>query len=776
MGIADITEALFAPLLSYYKYLGFNKTLAVKSVTKDGVYIFGKPAGKDKLFVIKLESQNNEYRGLNLTNLKKAVRHSEDSQLSYFFVKQGAYQMGYIATFSEQVAINLTDTTGLPICTPEETIHFLLDIFTINKYDVSASEYTITPTINVDKIDKNSLFDPLYYNFTTVLKDGAFSQNEKYKLYQAVKFTNKSDFTYTSNFKKKFNGIMAVYIDLSDIGTMFQIDSRVSYAKVRDRALVEDFELLAKENKLGGLNVASCNAIILCDDEREAQNTAGTLGFEIIEKKYDKLEIIRKTMLLTRELDYDKLLPLNYLSKIMGVRTRKNVTKKDLQAIKKPWTQVSVDFWGEDLYGGFANFCYRANENPHCVFIGDAGTGKSVAVQKILSSILRIDYDKEEIGRFRQTKTRYFEIGGSSAQMLKFIKQIYSDDIGIIKGTLDNMKFSVTDVRVTEDNGLVTLNSDSLKMCIYLVNIILKENNEEPLSASEQAIYGEYLKYLYEKKAYKIKTIAELRAISPEAYSEYIETFRAKGYRDSDRLNELKDVGDIENLLKPTVSDLISIVESKSMATQISDVDRNMHNSLILKLRAIKDVESGLYGALSSLKFNDKRFYSFEFNHIKEDPSLLRIVFSFLFTTVYEQDVKFAMEAKEKRKLMPQTMYIFEETRNFTDGNEELVKMLKKTIFEGRKYQIHAMFIAQNVEHVPEQFITGASTFMFLVPKGEEKRAALEKDIRRFFPNSSSVDYLLENIRPRTIGIISSSGVYGCTLKLTDKELELFAV
>lgn len=775
--LKDVLAKLAYPILEYYRYLGFNKALKIKRVTKDGVFIFGKPVGNDKIFVLKLQSTNNSFLRTDFTNLRTSVRHLKDSQLAYFFVKQGEYQMGYLATLSEQVAINIADNLKLPICSPEETVEFLLDVFSVNTYDVSKDHFDIQPHITAEKITNDNFFDPLYYNFSTVIRDGVASQFEKYSLYQGVKFSNKLSFDYANNFSKDFNGILALYIDLSDVGVNFTIDNYLSYAKTLDSKLKDDFSYLKEQNQVSPINAVVSNVVILSDSDREAKNTASSFGFEVIKKDYDKINILRKTLLLTREMDYDKLLPIGYVSNIVGVRTRKNVTRHDCKKLEKPWTQVSVDFWGEDLYGGFVNFCFRANNNPHNVFIGDAGTGKSVAVQKILSSIYRTDFKNENVGRWEEVQTRYFEVGYSSSQLVKFYKGIYPNDVGVIEGALDNMKFNAIDVKTSiGENGRIELDEESRQMSVYLVNIILKEGNSEPLNAQEQKIYNESLEKLYKEKKYKSKTIAELRRMSKEAYLEYENKFLKAGHTGTTRLDEITDCGDIENLQKPVVDDLINLIEMNGQSTNLSETEKMFYQSTSMKLKAVKAVEGGLFGGLNAVKLDGKRFYTFEFNNISNNKALLRIVFSFLFVSVYSDDVKRALQYKAQGKKMPQTMYLFEESRNFVEGNDEIIAMMKKIMFEGRKFQIHAYFIAQQVEHIPLQLIKGSSSFMFLMPKEQEKAMGLKKDIREIFGTLDSVEFLLENIKQHTVGIISTSGTFACKMAVTEEEIALFSV
>ena len=774
--ILNLMLYLFSPLWQYYKYLNLSKVLTIKKITKSGVYLFEQPDGKDRLYVLKLEGQQDRFLSLDFEALKKTARHDTSSQLNYFFVKQRDYQMGYIATFSKTIATELADDMGIKICNTTETIKFLLDTYNINNYEVDKKTFTLKPSININDLDKSSLFDPFYYNFSTILKDGAYLQNENYEMYQVVKYSNKKSFNYKNTFRSDFNGVYSMFIDLSDKGLKYKVDDYLAYAKRADRKIAPDIEKLQQQDKMSNLDAVLVNSIIICDNEREAYNTAGAFGLEIVKKDgLDKLEILKKSFLLTRELDYDCIVPISNVNSMVGIRTRKNLSVSDVKALEKAWTEISVDFYGKNIYDGFVNFCFRANENPHSVLIADTGTGKSVTLQKILSSILRIDYEKETVGRWDNVKTRYFEIGGSSAQLQSMLKRLYPDDVGIIEGSLENMKFSITDVKTVEKLGETEVDKDSLGLSIKLLNVILSESGEAPLTATEQSKYEDAIKSIYKDGAYKVKTISEIRRLSSEAYSEFLEKFDEKGYTGTTRISEIEDCGDISNLLKPTLDDVIALLKNRSSSTDISTQDKRAYDDLILKLEAIRGIESGLYGALSSLVLNDKSFYSFEFNKIKKNQALLRSIFSFLFITIYEQDVQRAIEAKARGEKMKQTMYIFEEARNFVEGNEEIVKMLKSAVFEGRKFQIHALFIAQMVEHLPHQIVVGSSTFFFLMPEGKEKRENLKAHIMKLFP-SDSTKYLLENIEFRMLGIISSQGVYSCRLDITPKELEMFAV
>lgn len=774
--LLNILIYVLSPFWQYYKYFTLNRVLSIKKITKDGVHIIDQPIKHDRLYVIKLESQYDRFISFELGNLKKVARHEEMSQINYFFVKKNEYQMGYIATFSKNIALEIMDSMGLKLCSVSETVKFLLDLYLINNYSLDTLNQLLKPSVDISALDASSLFDPLRYNFSTILKDGAYLQNEQYDMYQVIKMQNKKSFNYKNSFREDFNGLFAMYIDLSDKGLEFRVDDYLAYSKRTDKKIAPEMAKLKDMQKMGKLDALIVNSIIICDDEREAYNTAGNLGLEIVKKDgLDKLSILKKSFLMTRELDYDCVVPTTNINNIVGIRTKKNLTKNDVNKLSKGWTDVKVDFYGKNIYNAFVNYCFRANENPHAVLIADTGTGKSVALQKILSSVLRIDYKKLTIDRWSEVKTRYFEIGGSSALLQQMLKRLYPNDVGLIEGSLENMKFSMIDVKTTEVLGETKVDKDSLSLSIQLLNVVLKENNEIPLTATEQTLYEKAIIKLYKEKLYKNKTISLLRRISPEAYKIYLDKFDEKGYVGTTRISEITDCGNLDNLMKPTLDDLISLLQEVSSSASLSNPEREAYHTLILKVTAVGGIEGELFGSLNSLALDDKAFYSFEFNKITKNKSLLRTVFSFLFVQIYQQDVAIALKRKAEGKKMKQTLYIFEEARNFIEDNEEIVKLLKSAVFEGRKFQIQAFFVAQLISHLPRDILVGVSSFFFLVPEIKDKREILKQDILKIY-NTEAVRYLLDNIEFRMLGIISSQGVYSCKLELTKEELETFAV
>ena len=780
-----LLSLIATPFYKYYKFFNLNNTIAIKKIEEGRVHIFGQPSDKEILYVLKLETNNNYFEKIGLNELKSTLRHSENASFVYFFIRNPNFQAGYIATFSRELAFSISDKTGIPILGPIDTIQFLFDIYKVTNYKIDKDSMTVVPSISAKREDLKKIIDPMMYNVSTILKEGAYKIDKDYKLFQIVKYTNKKSFNYIDNFRKDFDGIFSMYVDLSDNATNFIINESLRYAKMFDKEKVEDFETLLEENQNGRLNTAVVNGIILSKTEREANYTAGSLGLELVEKNLEKSEIIAKTLIKTREMDYDALVPLDYLDNIIGIRTKKLLNKADIKRLSqdKSWVDVKVDFYGRDLFNAPTNFCFRANENPHAVLIADAGTGKSVTVQKILTSILRYDMEKDEIKRFKDVKTRYYEIGGSSAKLLRSIKEIYPNDVGMINGTLDGMRFSVTDIEVIGEKEGKTivdipnpiLDVDSLATASGLISVILEETGETPLSSSEEAVFVDVIKDIYMNKKYKCKTLQELKDISQTAYNDIIKEALKKGYSMSTRTDEIRGINGIGKLQKPVLEDVMKEVKRRADAVEINDIDRTTHHSLLNKLNAIKNAKGGIFGVLPSIEFNDKQFYSFEFNQLKEDQSLLRIIFTFLFMMVYKKDIEYAVKMRETGGVMPQVMYIFEEARNFVYENKSITRMLEKAVFEGRKFQIHAIFIAQQVNHIPLNIIKGCSTFMFLMPRSRERRAIIADDIKELFPNQKVVDFLLKYIPFRNLGIISSQGVSSCRLEITEKELKTFA-
>lgn len=777
--LVKIILFLLSPLWQYYKVLNLNRVLSIKKINSKGIHLYGGNENSDKLYVIKLVHDYDIFKPIDFSELKRTLKYESTSQLVHFFVKQDIYEMGYVATFSEKVAIELKEKFRFKICNTTETANFLLDIYCINKFSADKDDLMINPSIDLSSMDKNELFDSFYYNFSKILSDGAYIQNNKYEMYQVAKVDNKASIPYKEVIGKSFNGVICSYIDLSNKNLSYQVKDNLAYSKRLDRTLTEDFEEADKADKAGTLDSLIANIVIISDKEIEAKNIATKMGYEIVEKDgLDKLYIQKKTFLLTRVLDYDLIVPCSTMSKIIGIRTKTVITKTRLDKLMdgKPWVDVVVDFFGYNIYGSFVNFCFRANRNPHVCIIADSGSGKSVTVQKILSSICRIDYKKETVKRWDEVQTRYFEIGASSASLQKFLKKIYGDSVGLIEGSLESMKFSLSDVKTfTREKGEIVVDSNSLTNSIYLLNVVLFEWGENPLTASEQGLYENAVREVYRKSDYKGLTISELEQLSKVAYKEKLDLFREKNYDGITWLTEIKDCGNLDNLTKPLMRDIIAYLSRKSGSTNINKQELADYNTLIKKLNAVSGVESSIFGSLNSLVFDNKPFYSIEFNNIKSNKKILRSLFTFMFIQLYEKDVAEAIRRKKAGLKMKQTVYIFEESRNFFEDNPELVKMPKTLIFEGRKYQIQGIFIAQQVAHIPPEIVKGCSSMFFLLPEKDESRIELKKDIKALYP-TEAVQFLLDNIEMHTLGIISDLGSFTCKLDVSDEEMSLFAV
>ncbi len=390
--------------------------------------------------------------------------------------------------------------------------------------------------------------------------------------------------------------------------------------------------------------------------------------------------------------------------------------------------------------------------------------------------IYRVDYTKRTVGRWNEVKTRYFEVGGSSASLQNFFKEIYGDDVGLIEGSFESMSFSLCDVNLINDNGRKRIDKDSKTIATGLLNVVLHEYKEGALTASEQYLYEKALDDVYINKKYKGITIGELERISSLAFRDKITLFREKGYRDDTWLHEIEDCGDISNLLKPRLNDIINQIEIDSGSAYINQQTKEDYNRVIKKLKAIANVEGGLYGGLNSIPFDDKTFYCIEFGRVKDNPKVLKSLFSFTLVQIYHKDILSNLKLKSMGLKMKQIIYNFEEIRNFFEDNPEVVKLCKTIVFEGRKFQIQGNFIGQKVEHFPIEILKGCQTISFLLPPRLEDKQSLKKDLMELYKDLPSVEYLIDNLETHTLGIISNLGTYSCKLDITPEELKIFAV
>ncbi len=776
--IVSILVFLLNPVWQYFKVLNFNRVLSIKKINETGVYLYDMPEGNDKLYVFKLITDNDLFQPIDFANLKKRLQDNERSQLYYFLIKQDGYEMGYIATFCDKTASEFKDSMKLTQCNNVETINFILDIYNINKYTNDKDNFVIKPSLNIESIDSEDLFEPFYYNIKKILSDGAYIQNKQYKLFQVLKINNKTVIPQRETIDKNFNGIFFAYIDLSKKRLSAQIKDYTSYSKRADRKLTPFFVNLGEEESRGEGDSVIANMMIFSEKTSFATDMASKFGFEITEKDgLDKLYIQKKSPLITRELDYDLMVKTSNLSKIFGIRSKKTIIEKDLRKAEKKWTKLAVDFYGYNIYGSYVNFCSRLNMNPHMCLIADSGAGKSVAIQKILSSIYRIDFEKETVGRWNEVKTRYFEVGGSSANLQRFLKNKFGDDVGLIEGNFEAMSFSLCDINMYEDErGIKRIDKDSKTIVTTLLNVVLHEYGEGSLTATQQTIYENALDDVYLNHKYKGLTIQELEQISALAFRDKLNLFREKGYKNDTWLSEITDCGNIDNLLKPRLIDIVNQIEIDSGFAHISQEEKTDFDIVIKKLKAIATVEGGLYGGLNSVTFDNKTFYAIEFSRIKDNSKILKSLFVFILVQLYYKDIQDNLALKNQGLFMKQTIYNFEEIRNFFDDNPEIVKLCKIIVFEGRKFQIEGKFIGQKVSHFPKDIVEGCQTISFLSPPRLEDKQNLKRDLLELYPKLPSVEYLIDNLESHTLGIISSLGTFSCKLDITQKEIELFSV
>ena len=109
---------------------------------------------------------------------------------------------------------------------------------------------------------------------------------------------------------------------------------------------------------------------------------------------------------------YDFLVPESFLSNYIS-------------CVHKAKT-ANADFWGFDKNGGFTNYSFAVdNDNPHSIIVANTGAGKSYTLQKIITSMINLNYKTHKAENLDRDKVvvRYFDIGFSNAKLINFLKQ-----------------------------------------------------------------------------------------------------------------------------------------------------------------------------------------------------------------------------------------------------------------------------------------------------------------------------------------------------------------
>lgn len=658
------------------------------------------------LYAIELSGNDTIEQPLTQLTIDNLYEFASKNTRGYFFqaiYKDKNYQKQYIFSYSLDVIEIIAKTLDIELLKGNEIVDVLFDLFLDNSFYLQDKQ--IHRQLNISE-DTTVSYQPIKSTFNKVLKNNVYQNLNSVDVYTGVKIKNSTqNINYNSLYELDFTGVIWGYYDFNrDRSLKYAqnlLDQRKFYGgkepfqdylenieKGVEKVITVNFELLAKKMSISTLNKIS-----------------EILSINFVPKKNRLSSSIGKTQLKYRDTRFD--LPTN----ISFLHNRISPVHK--KASKSP------DFFGQDAKKAHINFSFSAdNDNPHSLIVAPTGSGKSVAKQKILSQMIEIDFKTGYASKLGLNSFQYgirnFDIGESDKPTFTLLSKNPKNSVGEVKGRLKDFSFNLLNFELDERGEPIVediqFSSDLISMILESQSSDLSEN--VGLNIQEIGKFKEIVRHIYQTGDFQEFKVRKLKDKRKELYEELL----SLGYADNTKLKDIKE-DKYSHLKVPILNDVIKIANIKKTNQQISEKEREGYSNLYEKLSDVDSLE--YFSDYDNLKITDTAYIYAELNNIKESSLFVPMFFG-IFWKAYIKDRNRALLYKSQGKVLPKLMYVIEEASNYFRF-KTFQTMFEKLVYEARKYNIHMMFVIQNVEEIPYTIFKNINTRIFLFPPDQKE-------------------------------------------------------
>lgn len=734
---------IIAPLTGLFNDFYSNKGLMIDNVGDD--YVLLNTMYKN-LYGIKLEGSSNIPNFFNVDDAKTLYRTYKNKPNAFFYyviLKDGIYHRQYIFSYNKNLLKTIGEKFRLELLSGEELANIILDLFMQNQFYIKDKDINRTISLNF-----NSPLEANSHIFKKIARENIFQNLNKTDIYQSYKTIEGVQKTDISELlKMNFKGVIWNYFDIEQRHIENHISRLINTAKWTGNKNL--FTELKEAYDIGDIQLVIANSIASFReiDESIIGNFGTALKVDFLKKDIFKKNTLQKTPFKFRDTEFDFLAPIdflgNYISSVQKRRTR------------------NADFYGLDKNGGFVNYSFAYdNDNPHSFIVANTGAGKSFTLQKILVDMIDVDYTNAYARNLGKDKVlvRYYDIGFSSENLLAYLKTNRENNIAHIESEFSNFTYNICNL---DETSKETFEADLVFVC-DLANLILSsQEGSQILLSSEIALFKDLLKSTYKTGDYEHYRVRDIK--NKKLQNKILEIT-------NNNINSfLKDLPqEYDFLKKPLLIDIIKKAEIQIQNQQISKTDRQDYETLARKLRDIHSLE--YFSNFDSEDVIDADFLSMDLNNYKES-SLFIPIFVSIFQKTYLKDRAYSIKCKRERKKISKKLYIIEESANFFRIDYFSV-LLEKLALEARKYGVHLILIAQQLEHIPKRILKVIDTRIFLIKP--DKKNEFIKDIELTFEPSTEVLQSLNNTKKHELCIWYSEGVFNLKLQISDFETKLF--
>lgn len=752
-----LTEMFYKYFIIFFSFLVFRKRL------KDRVKIL-----EIKEHSVILNTMNKELFGIELTGTSSVEKYINNANIQSIYdsatnekkgliyqviVKNDKYQKMYIFSYYREVIKVIADILNIQLLKGLELADALLDVNLNNDYFIADKK--LNKIINLDHtkaIDNNPKEDVL----NSILRISVANNIKTAQVYRAyaVKDTSMRRIDYVKLFKIPFKGVIWCNFDFckahrSGFAQAFY-EARKMWGQ---KAGFENFKDIFDRNSSNPI-LTSSTALLVDSDGSDIIQIGEILGYSYSNFQHSRLDSI--CVMPLQKVDTHFILPitLDFLNYRIAL-THKEQTSK-------------ADIYGVDLKGSFINFSF-ANENnaPHSVILAETGSGKSFAKQKMLAQMLDLDVKTgfcSNLGlESRQYAIRNLDIGGSDLPTYNLIKSNQKNSVGRISEDFENFAFNIVNFEINPETEKPY--EEDIAFAVDLISMYLEATGVKPLTANETKVFKDIAFRIYsgdlEVENYRV---SDLRRYNKETYIKLKESL---GYAEATLLTDIKEQ-EFDFLRKPKLLDFQKHASILAKNHQIEIAEREAYFSLEGKLSGLKD---SVFNKFDNFSVGEIAYIYADFNTIKESTLFVPLFFA-IFWKMFIKDRKRSIKFKAQGKASPKLIYAIEEASNYFRF-ETFVTMFAKLALETRKYNVHLMFILQNLEDVPSAIMNNLPTRIFLTTP-ERKQDLISKIKATLNPTDEFIRAI--QVCEQYVMIVQySKGVFNLKLEYTPDEVALFS-
>ncbi|OCR99079.1 hypothetical protein A9K75_08520 [Campylobacter fetus subsp. testudinum] len=740
----SLFKKIFAPLKALENEYYSNSGIIIDAINEDsiGVNTMGKI-----LYGIKLEGGGNTATYLDENIIKELYRNYKNTSGADFYysiLKSGFYHRQYIFSYNKNLLSSIATYFEIKFMSGQDIANAILDLFLQNSYAIENNDIKRNISLSF-----NSKLDSNYKIFKKLVRENIYQNLNQTDVYQAYKPIEGITKTKISDLlAMNFDGCITTYFDLSRKSVENAIDRLVATAKMNGNKT--PFMELKQAYSEGNINLAVINsqAWFKKVDKSILGNFGTNLKMDFIKKDIFKSKSLQRTMFKFRDTEYDFLAPDSFVANMVC-----SVQKKKIS---------NADFYGFDKNRGFINYSFESeNFNPHTFIIATSGGGKSFALQKIVSTMINVNYETAEaqnLGKDRGVLVRYYDIGFSSDRFVNFLKSNPKNNIAHIKSEFSSFAYNLVNIDISNAD---TFRAD-LVFAGDLANLILaSQEGSNLMTTNELATFISTLQQIYETKNFQKYRVREIKN------TKLLDEIKALGYKDNDYLQDIKEDG-YDFLKKPLLTDVIKVAKIQSENQQLTETSREEYQGLVKKLQTIDRLE--IFSRFDNEDINAD-FLSMDLNNFKEN-SLFTPIFVSIFQKVYLKDRADDILRKNNNMVRSKKLYIIEESVNFFRVPYFSV-LLDKLAQEARKYKVHLILVAQKLEHIPKSILTTINTRIFL--SASSLKAEYINAIKTYFDPPKAVIEQLDLTNQYELCVWYSGGVFNLNFPFSDFEKQLFS-